>query len=278
MKLALCSDLHLEFGDLILKNEENADVLLLSGDICLAREMTHDGKAHVRERFMDFFSKCSLEFPHVIYIFGNHEHYNGDFKYSHRDVRSALAHLDNIHILDKASFTLGDITFIGGTLWTDMNNEDEWTLHRIEKMMNDFRIIKNSNRLVEFKDSEGNRLSKASRFSPHDALADFKEMVDYIKTMTEKAPSNKFVVVGHHSPSKLSTKPQYEHDIVMNGGYSSDLSQFIVDHPQIKLWTHGHTHHEFDYMVGSTRIVCNPRGYDGYEQQAKDFKLKYIEV
>jgi hypothetical protein len=25
-------------------------------------------------------------------------------------------------------------------------------------------------------------------------------------------------------------------------------------------------------------VVCNPRGYHGYEQRAKDFKLKYLEI
>ena len=88
----------------------------------------------------------------------------------------------------------------------------------------------------------------------------------------------KIVVVGHHSPCKQSTKPQYEKDVIVNGAYSSDLTEFILDHPEIKLWTHGHTHHEFDYMIGSTRIVCNPRGYDGYEGQADNFKLKVVEV
>ena len=53
---------------------------------------------------------------------------------------------------------------------------------------------------------------------------------------------------------------------LVNGAYSSDLSEFILNHPQIKVWTHGHTHHTFDYMIGSTRIVCNPRGYVGYER------------
>jgi hypothetical protein len=76
----------------------------------------------------------------------------------------------------------------------------------------------------------------------------------------------------------LSTKPQYEHDVYVNGAYSSDLSEFILDRPQIKVWTHGHTHHEFDYMIGSTRIVCQPRGYDGYEEQSYKFKLKFIDV
>lgn len=64
----------------------------------------------------------------------------------------------------------------------------------------------------------------------------------------------------------------------MNGGYTSDLIDFILDRPQIKLWTHGHTHEQFDYMLGTTRVVCNPRGYDGYEDMADQFQLKYFEV
>ena len=63
-----------------------------------------------------------------------------------------------------------------------------------------------------------------------------------------------------------------------SGGFSSDLSEFILNHPQIKLWTHGHTHDEFDYTIGSTRIVCNPRGYANYERQADEFKLKFVEI
>ena len=64
----------------------------------------------------------------------------------------------------------------------------------------------------------------------------------------------------------------------MNGGYHSDLSEFILDNPQIKLWTHGHTHEDFDYMIGSTRVVCNPRGYINYESRANNWKLKVMEV
>ena len=63
-----------------------------------------------------------------------------------------------------------------------------------------------------------------------------------------------------------------------SGGYSSSLDEFIMDHPQIKLWTHGHTHEPFDYMIGETRIFCNPRGYIGYEKSASDFKLKTVEI
>ena len=70
-------------------------------------------------------------------------------------------------------------------------------------------------------------------------------MLGYIKQIVAERPDEKFVVVGHHAPSKLSTHEQYANEHIMNGAYSSDLSEFILDRPQIKLWTHGHTHHPF---------------------------------
>jgi hypothetical protein len=88
----------------------------------------------------------------------------------------------------------------------------------------------------------------------------------------------KVVVVGHHAPSKASTHPRYRHETLMNTAYSSDLTEFMLNNPNIKLWTHGHTHEDFDYMVGSTRVFCNPRGYDGYEERADRFKLKNVEI
>jgi len=56
----------------------------------------------------------------------------------------------------------------------------------------------------------------------------------------------------------------YANDFLMNGAYHSDLSEFILDHPQIKLWTCGHTHHAHWYYMGDTLISCNPRGYESY--------------
>jgi len=65
---------------------------------------------------------------------------------------------------------------------------------------------------------------------------------------------------------------------LMNGAYSSSLDEFILDHPQIKLWTHGHTHEDFDYMIGTTRVFCNPRGYINYESKADNWTLKSVEI
>jgi hypothetical protein len=103
-------------------------------------------------------------------------------------------------------------------------------------------------------------------------------MLEYIRLTIEGKFDQKFVVVGHHAPSRLSTHPRYASEAIMNGGYSSKLDDFILDHPQIKLWTHGHTHEDFDYQIGSTQILCNPRGYINYEERADTWRLKTVEV
>jgi predicted phosphodiesterase len=281
MKFAVCSDLHLEFGPLELKNTENADVLVLSGDICVAKDLAIKESAR-SETWMAFFEQVSAEFKNVIYIMGNHEHYHGDFAKSYDQLKNALAAMPNIHVMEKEFITLGDVTFVAGTLWTDMNKEDPSTLYGIKGYMNDYRIIDDSSEVVNYKtfDDEDKPIFKTrpAKFSPEKSVIEHKAMLKLIDEVCFGLPNEKIVVVGHHAPSKASTKPQYEKDVMVNGAYSSDLSEFILDRPQIKVWTHGHTHHNFDYMIGSTRIVCNPRGYINYEGQADDFKLQYVEV
>lgn len=290
MRIAVCSDVHLEFGTLSLKNPGEVDVLILSGDICVARDLMHNDPNGIvsfgkSERYHEFFQSVCKEFSNVIYIAGNHEHYHGDFKTTITDLKNYLGYLPNLHILDKEVFTLDDVVFIGGTLWTDMNKEDPLTLHGIRRMMNDFRCVDNSNREVNYKtfDDVENPdkptfRTRAAVFCPEDAVEDHRKMLGYISTVVAEKHKQKFVVVGHHTPSLFSCHPQYKDDDLMNGGYHSDLSEFILDRPQIKLWTHGHTHHPFDYTIGETRVVCNPRGYIGYEELADTFELKVVEV
>jgi predicted phosphodiesterase len=308
MKIAVCSDIHLEFGTISLDNTEGARVLVLSGDICVAKDVMDRDVYGIFDRFdrnstvHTFFQECCARFPHVVYVVGNHEHYHGDFVSTIATLRDRLGYLRNLHILDREIFIVDDVTFIGGTLWTDMNKEDPLTLHHMTSMMNDFRCVDNSNHKVTYKvpiykkDENGDVVyevkdgvnqstivsyefrEKNARFSPADAVEEFKKMTGYIQQIIEGKFDSKYVVCGHHAPSRQSTHPRYQNDTIMNGGYSSSLDEFIMDHPQIKLWTHGHTHEPFDYMIGETRIVCNPRGYINYEGRANEFELKFVEI
>ena len=313
MRVALVSDVHLEFGFLDIRNTENADVLILSGDIMVASALRErdiaeimEGQGH-SERFHRFFRQACEEFKHVVYVMGNHEHYDGDFATTDFRIRSHLGYLKNLHFLEKEAVKIDDVTFIGGTLWTDMNKEDALTLFHIRRMMNDFRIVMNSNRKLSRKvpiykmnpnytedgkngrrylmDENGNMIQDGfkhveedSTFCPEDAVEEHKRFKDYIQQIIEGKFDEKFVVCGHHAPSKQSTHPRYKNDTLMNGGYSSSLDEYLIDHPQIKLWTHGHTHEDFDYMIGETRVFCNPRGYIGYETKASDWTLKSVEI
>lgn len=299
MKFALASDIHLEFGTISLENTENADVLILSGDICIAKDVLERDVYELREdvksnKIHTFFQECSARFSHVIYILGNHEHYHGDFAKSLTTLRDNLSYMVNLHILEKEFVELGDTMFFGASLWTDMNKEDPITVSQIKGYMNDYRVIQDSNEVVHFKSpvygtkEDGSTdydnivslefHTRLAKFSPEKSVSEHKATLVALKEAIGSHPNKNWIVVGHHAPSKLSTKPQYEKDVIVNGAYSSDLSEFILDHPQIKLWTHGHTHHNFDYMIGSTRIVANPRGYVNYEKQADNFTLQFIEV
>lgn len=265
MKIKLVSDLHLEFVDINIQNDKDYDVLILSGDILLINDL-HDhpeakynhleiaalkfGQARA-QLFRDFLKRCSFQFPHVVYVAGNHEFYHGHFHKGIDHLREECAKYPNIYFLERDQQIINGVVFVGGTLWTDMNKGDPLTMHAISDMMNDFRVIKN--------DQHG-----YTKLRPAHVMDRHRKTVGYIQQVVDANKGQKCVVVGHHAPSYQSIAEQYKHDTLMNGGYASDLTEFILDRPQIKLWTHGHMHQKFDYMIGETRVVCNPRGYESH--------------
>jgi len=230
--------------------------------------------------------RCSQRFPQVILIMGNHEHYHGDFAETANIIRSSFGDLHNVHFLDKAWRIINGMLFFGGTLWTDMNNEDPQTLRQMSYTMNDYRGVKNTAKTVKYRvpdltteaEDAWTYKERPAQFVPEDSVEDHYAFRRALDAALELHPNVPTVVCGHHAPSKASTHPRYKKEVIMNGAYSTNLDNFILDRRQIKLWTHGHTHENFDYRIGTTRVVCNPRGYDGYEQRADDFKLQYVEI
>jgi len=82
-----------------------------------------------------------------------------------------------------------------------------------------------------------------------------------------KDSGNKIVIITHHATSKHSL-PEYYQDDTLSAAYASYLDRFVQE-SYATLWIHGHVHTHQDYMIGNTRIVCNPRGYP--DEQNKDF-------
>jgi len=274
MRVSLISDCHIDFADLTLPG---GDVLILSGDIFEAKSfkkeiynpemvlLEHEREDQRPDRYYRFIlEECSAKYREVVMVMGNHEHYRFQFHKTYDHIKSQLP--DNVHLLEKESLVLDGVLFLGATLWTDMNRQDALTIYHMQGAMNDYRQITMLN------ESTGDY----HRLQPEKTVQEHFKTMDYFKFALSENRQRAggalpVVVVTHHSPSKLSIKPRYQKDVLMNGAYSSDLSEFILDHPEIRVWTHGHTHDTFDYMVGETRIICNPRGYKYYEQRADEF-------
>ncbi len=266
MKFAFGSDLHLEFGQ--LENlKTDADILLLAGDIVVAddvRSAKNPASTKYTERYDEFFDMCSSEYEFTYYIMGNHEYYHSVYQHAIEKVRNILP--KNVILLDDDFVDIDGLRLFGTTLWTDCNMGSYECAYALIHGMNDFRVIK-------WKDRNIRGHERFRRMIPSDTTAmHYRSLMWLEKNMTDNA-----LVMSHHAPSWGSVHPQYASEIQSNGGYASNLDEFIMEH-QPKLWIHGHMHDPVDYMIGDTRVISNPRGYIGHEPKASNFEIKVIEV
>ena len=273
MRVAYCSDLHLEFKKLELNNDVGADVLVLAGDVCVAESIRrfpfygnerktgshHEGHSL---KFQHFFEHVSKQFPKVLYVAGNHEHYHGRFHKTNDSLVQAMKLIgDNIQVLDRSHVVIDGVTFIGATLWTDMDRGNEMTKYAVANGMSDFRVITYNN--------HGNYRNLHASDTIYEHVRD----LDYIKHVSKQ--SEKVVVISHHAPSHLSIHEMYRgHSL--NSGYCSDLSDVMIDRESIKFWIHGHVHNQFNYQIEQCNVLCNPRGYP--DELPTPFKLLTFEV
>lgn len=240
MKLSIASDLHLEFGYTpALQNVDDTDVLILAGDIIMAYGIHLDGTR--ARQYSDFLADTSRNWKHAIVVAGNHEFYNYKWYDTLKVLRKFYAQFSNVTFLEDDCVTIGGVKFVGSTLWTDMNGFSAQTLFHTQQCMNDFHCIRD--------DQLGDtKLRPATTTFRHELS------LGYIKEV--KAD----IVITHHLPSHRSVHEEYKHDELMNGAFASDLDE-VIEHLQPKLWVHGHTHKDCDYMLGNTRVVCHPKGY-----------------
>lgn len=275
MDIQLVSDLHLEFQDVELPG---GDVLVMAGDILVAsawRKAKNEGKdTFIADRFTRFLTEELAKYREVIYVAGNHEHYNGRYEETHDLIREQIP--SNCHFLYNEGVQIDDVWFWGATLWTDMNKGDPITMHTVKDRMNDYHVIKFGNSIQV--DTGYGAKYWTNRFSPQYTKSLFHESVESLKQFAESKPDEKIVVVTHHAPSELSIDPRYCTEYHMNGAYHSRLGNFIMDHPNIKYWFHGHMHNHFDYTLGECRVLTNPRGYAGWEESADIFDPKFRKI
>jgi len=246
------SDLHLEIRNLEGPLDiQDADVCVIAGD--LSRPLTEaiHWLAHEIAPYMP-----------VVYVPGNHEYYRSSIREGNQD-GIAAAKRAGIHLLMDDVVVVGGVRFLGAILWTDYEimGQKPLAMFNAARGMNDHRLIALQSRPYQ-------------RFLPEDALTMHENSRAFLTSALRIPFSGPTVVVTHHCPHPLSIHPKYAHDL-LTAAFVSDLSDLIeIGEPD--LWIHGHTHTSFDYKVGKTRIVCNPRGY-GRENKSFDIE-KIIEL
>lgn len=245
MKISLVSDLHLDINsDVVLPGGE---VLILAGDICEYRSLRD--KPNVQK----FFEIECAKYTKVLMVLGNHEHYGHKFHKTYDDMKALLP--ANVTLLENETVEYNDVVFLGATLWTDLNRGDPVTAWHLKSFMNDYKVVQNyyPERGLYYK------------LTPEWTADVHKKTVEYFKTVLEADPDKPFVLITHHAPSFASVNEKYKNDTTTNGGFASELGEFILDHPNIRVAVHGHMHDPVDYMIGDTRVLSNPRGYIPWE-------------
>ena len=257
MKISVVSDLHLECG---YQELPGGEVLLLVGDISESRTLRrefHSTKSLDRKPgtfpCWDFFEYECAKYDKVFMVMGNHEHYYSKYYKTYADIAEVVP--DNVTLLEDQYEEYNGVIFLGSTLWTDCNKLDPITISMLKNSMNDYRCVTMYNEVKNLY----HKLTPEYTASVHYDTKRFFE-----KTLAEHK-DKPVVVMTHHAPSTASIHEKYRHDYYMNGGYASEMSDMVLDHPQIKYWFHGHMHDPVDYMIGTTRVLSNPRGYVGFE-------------
>ena len=272
MRINYMSDLHMEFSP--ISGLPGGDVLILAGDITVGNSLnenkTDRNSTRLREDTNRFMLEEASKYTHVIAIAGNHEYYHGNMNLVNEKLISFYSSYGAHFLCDGACVDIEDVSFIGGTKWTDFNRQSPIAMDAAQHGMNDFRIIHKLHPTETYADGTQAEV----RFLTEDAVILYQETMERIKGLVEMDKEKKVVVVTHHAPSNLSSNlNRYHPSDPLNGAYYSDESEFILSHDNIKFWIHGHMHSSANYMIGGCNVVANPRGYIPFEPNP-DFLLE----
>lgn len=235
---------------------DHLTALVIPGDIWHARK-------YLSYANQSWLAKRAQTFRYVVFVLGNHDYWGGALNFEADRVRALIKEqgLTNVFLLERDALVLEDVKFVGGTLWTDFNKQDPTTKFMwSQTMIPDSKYIKYR---IAFTRQNNETVEEYRRLRYDEVLKAHLDTRSYIFQHAKKDQNTrKLVVVTHMAPSCLSIADEFKDDKIANGYYYTELGNTIVD-TQIDYWFHGHMHNSVDYMIGNTRVINNPRGYEG---------------
>ena len=251
MRLQVLSDFHIDIVDGFQPcPASNVDAVVVAGDVC---EGIDAAAAFLRQCF-------PAPLP-IVLVPGNHEYYDRTLTDERRN-GPAAASSHNVTLLDDKAAIVQGVRFIGATLWTDFcllgadRQPDSMAL--AQKRMNDYRCIRR-------------QMDTPDLITPADILQQHRASLAFLQETLAQPFNGQTVVVTHHAPHARSIHQRFA-GAAINTAYVSDQSELIASR-QPAAWIHGHVHNSFDYRLGATRVVCNPRGYG---RENPDFNPEFV--
>jgi Calcineurin-like phosphoesterase superfamily domain len=263
MRFHIVSDLHIDAEhNAWTPPHVDADVVVCAGDTMSPATLA---LPWMRENF-----------PHqeIVYVMGNHDFYSHwdrkrpdagtktTWEYQHAEA-PRLAERLRIHLLNCSEAVLGDVRFVGGTLWTDFSCRG-YLMHgdavrAAARQMNDYRYIKT-----------GAGRSR-DRLTTRHTLDAHRRTVRFLERALCKPFDGKTVIVTHHAPAPNSLlkwnpeMPRVYGDL--DWCYASEALGHLFTGEGLpdsfapaSLWVHGHIHANRDYQIADTRVISNARG------------------
>lgn len=245
-KLAICSDVHLEFyskHDLdqcqflseILQIDEECDTLIIAGDFGHPYDESDPLKEN--EVFLSALMRLKQRFQHICFVPGNHEYYQT--KKHDKSIEETDAWIKKIcdklgiHFLQKSSWVHPcGVEFIGCTLWSMI---DPMALHHT----NNFKYIFDS------------------KYQNDELHQDHVEWLENTLSYRKQNP-RPIIVLTHYVPSFKGISP-HRNDPIISTAFATDL-EYMFGEPVIG-WICGHTHDPRSVKINDIWLHLNPVGY-----------------
>jgi predicted phosphodiesterase len=281
MKIQLLSDLHLESNPgFVPRPAPGADVLVLAGDIGSYQAHSALTAAGDTDFGLARFSPRHGWPTPVLLVPGNHEYDGLDFDAAHSRLQETCARL-GITWLEREVLHYNGVRFVGTTLWTDFDAlgplagqaipdpaTDKLPAHFSHPNSPFTRQLKAREKAFRAANHYLRKTGTVRQGAPWLAEG-MREQGLRCQTWLNQTLNTPFdgptVVVTHFAPSLHSADPRYGR-VPGTAGFCNALDPWLA---HARLWLHGHLHCPSDYTLNGCRVVANPLGYAGKNEQLR---------
>ncbi len=256
MKIYYASDIHseyLRYPD-IPRLDIAADAIVFAGDIGVADQTT------------EFLEAVAEAYPHtqLVWVAGNHEFYGTDLDAQLYEFRQHAASHPRIHFLENDRLQLGEVTFLGCTLWTDFTALGEPLASQ---------CLAHSQRLADF----FYIYTRQGKFTAADAITRFRQSHHWLETELAACDPQKTVVISHFPPCREARHGEIPEDYL--AAYFQANARDLIERFQPRYWVYGHNHWSDRFFIGDTLLTSNQLGYPREPGVQERFNLRaFIEI